>query len=242
MWPQNRDVRRHLRSAIAHPRALLLALCMAAQVSFGQALSVRVTHGARNPVCAEIASIIRGSPPEEFRWLWHQYFNDVLWNPISITTTDRDGKTWNREVRYSFADVDNDGTQDVALLDREFIQSVDVDRLYLTSTGKFADAIREGTLRELLIESPSLNDGFNSVDFSPTAVLAAPAELHLWRRNRETFVLMMEHRVASSGQQPPAELLVGRVPPSSVNEAAVYPHLRPRLVCRFTVSPKTKIP
>jgi hypothetical protein len=215
-------------------------LCSVHTLVYGQGLGIEVTHGAESPVCREVVKAIGGASSSDFRWSWRKYFDNVLWNADSYSFTGRDGESRKSQYRYALVDLDNDGRQDAVLLETEFIESKDWDRLYLTTPEKLNDAIRNGTVRDLLLEAPGLNDGFNGVDFLRKQVTAIPLELQIWRRNGETLVLMLEHYVASADHSLPNALLVGRLSPKSEDVTSTFPHLRPSLVCRMAVSAPTK--
>jgi len=225
-----------VRSAIVNLRAILLMLCLVPSIVFGQGLEVNATYGAKSPICREVAATVRSAMSSDFRWSWRKYFDNVLWNSGSYSYTSPGGVSWKRVYRYALVDIDNDGRQDAVLLDTEIRASKEWDKLYLTSPIKLEEATRAGTVRDLMLESSGLDDGFNGVEFLESHVTAIPLELQIWRRNGETLILMLEHYAGSPVQSRPNALVVGKLNVNSEDLKSAYPHLRPNLVCRLAVS------
>jgi hypothetical protein len=173
---------------MAITRTLLLVLAAATPAAASDP-PLRISMGARDPVCIEAEQILGKIPVASFASQedWRKWFDPGTgWKPVTTSVLRANGTTVPFSFTYAPFDIDNDREQEIILWNVAKMSSVAMDVWYIFDQQQFQSALGHNVPVALLMSVPALKGYANSAEGY------VPTDFAPWRRNGVNYIVMRE--------------------------------------------------
>jgi hypothetical protein len=167
----------------------LLLLVAAATSAVAADPPLRISIGARDPVCIDAEQMLRKIPVASFASNedWRNRFDPGTdWKPFTTSVVRADGTTVPFSFTYAPFDIDNDREPEVVLWNVTKMRSVVMDVWYIFDQKQFQSVLGDNVPVGLLASVPAVKGYANSAEGY------VPTDFAPWRRNGVNYIVMRE--------------------------------------------------
>lgn len=195
-----------LRKTFLSKIVLLFLVFTPSNIIAETSLKLELIIEGQDEVCREVAKIAQSIPKRNFLLgTWKTSFNGIKWDTGEHSTVTAEGNSRLVPFKYKIIDIDNNGDEELVVLQTTSISSIETDFLYIMEPEQLEN-LNKGSFFNSAIQ---INQRNYVVYLKGQSTL--PTEMVIWKYKSKYYLIMKEKFFAKGNKNYPDSLTVGEV-------------------------------